>query len=92
MIRSPSKTIHLCKDIPNEPHYVALVETSFNESDDYGGTNSSTTLNYVMVGNEEQLKAWILDADTPRYGPLKVYKIIKVTPVSITKHVEVFVA
>lgn len=89
MIRSQPTAIHRCKDIPSEPHYAALVERSFNENDGYGGTGSVTLLDYVAIGNEEQLKAWVLEQDTPKYGAPTVYKILRMTPVTIHKHVEI---
>jgi hypothetical protein len=82
------------KDVPNEPHYAALVETSHTYDDGYGsrGSPSTTTarsLDYVVIGNDEQLKAWIIEADAPKYGSPKIYKIVRMAPVVITKHVEI---
>lgn len=89
MIRSLPTAITRCKDLPSEQHYAALVERSFNESDGYGGTSYVTLLDYVAIGNEEQLKAWILENDAPKYGSPPVYKILRMTPVAIHKHVEI---
>lgn len=94
MARSDIYTAREVKDVPNEPHYVALVETSFSYDDGYGDRGSKSTstarnLDYVVIGNEEQLKAWIIEADAHKYGSPKVYKIVRMAPVHVTKHVEI---
>lgn len=81
------------KDVPQEPHYAALVESSYTGPDGYGDTSTAHMIDYVVIGNDEKLKAWILESDTPLYGRApKVYTIIHVRRVAVTKHVEITLA
>jgi hypothetical protein len=90
----PTFSVSELKDLPPTPHFVVLVEESFSYDDGYGergqtSTSTHRSLSYTAVMNEEVLKTWILENDKPRYGQPKQYKIFRVSPVTVVKHVDI---
>lgn len=78
----------------DDAYYMALVEESFRYDNGYGTANnpeysSHDSLETIVFANEDALKAWVLEADAPKHGPAKRYKIIRVSPVSLLKTVTV---
>lgn len=93
----PTKSpyINHTKDLPQEEHYVALIDTSLTYDDGYGshGNSSTSTTNYmqyVVLGDAEAAKKWLeeKEAARDRHGyRIEPYRIIKVTPVTVQKTV-----
>lgn len=78
--------------LPDEAHFIILVEKSMTYDDGYGerGQSSTSTMRYlehVVCTSQAELNAWVAENDARKYGSPAVYRIIRATPVRVTKHV-----
>lgn len=92
MFKQTTHTAHETKEIPKEPHFAILVERSFTYDDGYGergipSTSTARSLDYVVCMTQEDLSAWVMENDKPKYGSPPVYTVIRVNPVRVVKEV-----
>ena len=86
------KTVTALKDIPSDAHFVIVTEESFRYDDGYGSAGNPSysthdSLSYTAVSNIEELRAKVRELDEPKYSAPKPYRVLKVTPVEVVKHV-----
>lgn len=72
-------------DIPDDAHWAAIYEETMRYDDGYGGESKKTYFCYVAFSNEQQIEEWILNNNIPE----SKFKIIRVQPAKVTKHVSV---
>jgi hypothetical protein len=87
-----SKTCTEAKHLPEEPHFLILVEKSVTYDDGYGdrGQSSMSTVRYlehIVCTNQDELNAWVAENDSRRYGSPAEYRVMRVSPVRVVKHV-----
>jgi hypothetical protein len=76
----------------NAPYFMILVNNAFTYDDGYGTRGESSTsthrsLNIEICLTEEALNSWVIENDRTRYGPPKVYSVVRVNPVQVVRSV-----
>jgi hypothetical protein len=87
-----TRTCTELSELPDEPHFIVLVEKTLTYDDGYGerGQSSTSTLRYlehVVCLNQEALNAWVVENDARKYGAPEAYRIVRATPVQVIKQV-----
>lgn len=80
-----SKRAWNISDITDDVHWAAIYEETMMYADGYGGESKKTYFCYVTFSSEEQIKTWILNNNIAE----SKFKIIKVQPAKVTKHVSI---
>lgn len=85
------KHLSRIEQIPEGSYYIALEESTY-QSPPYDAGDSPTTERYLQIicfESEEEMKKWVADKQTPRYGIPTAYKIMYVRVPKITTRVDV---
>lgn len=77
--------------IPNGSFYMALEQSSYTSPGYDPGDSPSTNdcLRVIIFANDEEMKKWVAEKQSPKYGIPSAYKILYVRVPVITTKIDV---